>query len=189
MIILKLLKQKNISIYRLSKESGIPYTTLNDIVSGKARLEKCSAETIYKLSKALDISMEELLEPCLTERCDFELFKSNVCHSVKVLGDVEFIIDTLEKDKIREFYDRQWYRESFYLLAMLDYISRVNNVPKCIEYNDIRNQKLQEPLYPKSIIALASVSDKEAIKEQARREAIPEFMQFNIVESEVRNVI
>ena len=47
MIILKLLKQKNISIYRMSKESGIPYTTLNDIVSGKARLEKCNAETIY----------------------------------------------------------------------------------------------------------------------------------------------
>ena len=173
----------------MSKESGIPYATLNDIVNGKARLEKCAAETIYKLAKVLDTSMEELLEPYLIERCDFELFKSNVCHSVKVLGDVEFIIDTLEKNTIREFYDRQWYRESFYLLAMLDYISRVNNVPKCIDYNDIRSRKLQEPLYPKSIIALASVSDQEAIKEQARREAIPEFMQFNIVESEVRNVI
>lgn len=189
MIILDLLKKKNISIYRLSKESGIPYATLNDIVNGKARLEKCAAETIYKLAKVLDTSMEELLEPYLIERCDFELFKSNVCHSVKVLGDVEFIIDTLEKDTIREFYDRQWYRESFYLLAMLDYISRVNNVPKCLEYNDIRSRKLQEPLYPKSIIALASVTDKEAIKEQARKDAIPEFMHFNIVESEVRNVI
>ena len=189
MMILNLLKQKNISIYRLAKESGIPYTTLNDIVSGKAQLGKCSAETIYKLAKALDVSMEELLEPYLTERCDFELFKSNVCHSVKMLGDVEFIIDTLEKDTIREFYDRQWDRESFYLLAMLDYISRVNNVPKCVEYNDIRSQKLQEPLYPNSIIALASVSDKEAIKEQAMKNAIPEFLQFNIIEGEVRDVV
>ena len=57
MIVNELMIKKNISMYRLSKNSGIPYTTINDICSGKAQLEKCSAETVYKLSKELDVSM------------------------------------------------------------------------------------------------------------------------------------
>ena len=50
-----LMKKQNITKYRLSKNSGIPYTTLTDICSGKTQLEKCSAETIYKLSKELGV--------------------------------------------------------------------------------------------------------------------------------------
>ena len=78
-----LIQEKNLSIYRLSKNSGIPYATLNDIVNDKARLEKCKAETVYRLAKELDLSMEDLLAPYISKRCDFELFKSNVCHSLK----------------------------------------------------------------------------------------------------------
>ena len=46
--------------YRLAFTAGIPHATLNDICSGKTRLEKCSAETVYKLAKALGVSMELL---------------------------------------------------------------------------------------------------------------------------------
>lgn len=53
--------------YRLAVESGIPHTTLNDICSEKTKLEKCSAETIYKLSKALGVSMELLTESGIRE--------------------------------------------------------------------------------------------------------------------------
>lgn len=56
----KLLKKKNMTKYRLAVEAGIPHATLNDICSGKTRLEKCSAETVYKLAKALGVSMEML---------------------------------------------------------------------------------------------------------------------------------
>ena len=48
MTIRETLKEKNMSVYRLAKESRIPYATVNDICSGKASLEKCSGETIYK---------------------------------------------------------------------------------------------------------------------------------------------
>lgn len=188
MTIQNLMSKKNITKYRLSKRSGIPYTTLTDICSGKAQLEKCSAETIYKLSKELGVSMETLLAPCFEKRCSFELFKSNVCHRLKELGDVEFIIDTLEKDDIRHYYDRKWYPESLYLLAMLDYVSRENEIPICAEYSDLRSQKLADPVYPSSILAMAAVSHSAA-KEEAYRYAIPEFLRFNIIENEVRNVI
>ena len=55
-------KRRNMTKYRLAVEAGIPHATLNDICSGKTKLEKCSAETVYKLAKALDVSMEMLTE-------------------------------------------------------------------------------------------------------------------------------
>ena len=189
MLINEIMATRNISKYRLSKNSGIPYTTLTDILSGKAQIEKCSAETVYKLSKELNISMEELLSPYLEKRCSFELYKSNVCHQLKELGDIDFIINTLEENKIREYYNRKWYPESFYLLAMLDYVSRINDVPMCEDYNDLRRQSLQDVLYPSSVTAAAVISNSDEVKQKAIAESIPEFMRFNIVESEVRNIV
>ncbi len=189
MTIQDVLKQKNMSIYRLAKASGIPYATVNDICNGKAQLEKCSAETIYRLAHALDVSMEELLAPCFIKRSSFENFKSTVCHRVKELGDINFIIDTLESQDIRTYYNRKWYPESLYLLAMLDYLSRENDVPICDDYDDLRRCKLEKPVYPASIRALSAAAQDDAAIKEASKTAIPEFMRFNIVENEVRNVI
>lgn len=185
----ELMRNKKITKYRLSKDSGIPYTTVNDICSGNTLLEKASAETVYKLAKALGVSMEFLLEPCFAERNNFELFKSNICHRVKELGDVDFIVETLENNEILTYYRKKWYPECFYLLAMLDYLSRMNNVPLCNKYDNLRQYKLDEPIYPAGILAISAASKDESIKEKARRESIPEFIRFNIVESEVRNVV
>ena len=60
MMIDDLLRERNMTRYRLAVTAGIPHATLNDICSGKTRLEKCSAETVYKLAKALGVSMELL---------------------------------------------------------------------------------------------------------------------------------
>ena len=108
MMLQDVLREKSMSIYRLAKESDLPYATVNDICNGKARLEKCSAETVYRLARALDISMEDLLAPCFLKRSSFENFKSTVCHRVKEMGDIDFIIDTLERQDIRTYYDRKW---------------------------------------------------------------------------------
>lgn len=62
MTIQQLLQDKKISRYRLSKISGVPWATLADIYSGKTRLDRCATGTLLKLAKALDLSMEELLE-------------------------------------------------------------------------------------------------------------------------------
>lgn len=189
MTIQKLMLKKNMTKYRLSRDSGIPYTTVNDICNGKTRLEKCSAETVYKLSRELGVTMETLLEPYLHKRVNFELFKSNVCHQLRALGDVAFVAETMENDYIFVYYERGWYPESLYLLAMLDYISRINGIPLCEEYDDLRKCRLQEPIYPAGILSISAVSGTEQAKEQARRSAIPEFIRFNIVESEVRDVV
>lgn len=62
MTIQQLMQNMNMSRYRLSKISGIPWATLADIYSGKTHLDRCGAGTLSKLSKALSLSIEELLE-------------------------------------------------------------------------------------------------------------------------------
>ena len=184
----RLLDQKGMTKYRLSKISGIPQTTVIDICSGKAKLENCSGETIYRLAKALGVSMEALLVGSMECRPSFETFKSNVCHMVKDMGDLDFLINTLETGRIRELYNREWYAESLYLLAMVDYLSRINGFPLCFEYDDIRHTKLQKIVFPAGILAMCAAYKSDEPKSKSLREAIPEFLRHNIVEAEVRNV-
>ena len=188
MTISELLAKQNMTKYRLSKLSDVPYSTLNDLCNGKTSLEKCSAETVYRLAKELHVSMEELLAPCFEKRCSFELFKSNVCHKLKNLGDIDFLIDVLESNEIRGYYNKKWYPECFYLLAMVDYLSRINGIALCADFDDIRKRKLSDVLFPSGILALAASRNSDAPKQQAIRDAIPEFLRFNIVESEIRNL-
>ena len=115
MTINNLIKSKNVTKYRLAKETKIPYSTLTDICNGKTQLEKCSAKTVYSIAKALGVTMESLLSSCLDKRIDFELFKSNTCHRLKELGDIDFLIELLEEDRIREYHKKKWYPESLYL--------------------------------------------------------------------------
>jgi transcriptional regulator with XRE-family HTH domain len=183
-----LLEQKNMTKYKLSKVSGVPFTTISEITTGKSKIMNCTGETLYKLAKALDVTIDDLLADSMEYRQSFEAYKSNVCHRVKDMGDIDFIIDTLESDQIRKLYQKKWYPESLYLLAMVDYLSRENDLPVCAEYGDIRRAKLQQPIYPASVIAMSVLSRSDQPKRDSYAHAIPEFKRFNIVESEVRSV-
>lgn len=183
-----LLAQENMTKYQLSKRSGVPYTTINDICNNRVKIEKCSAETLYRISKVLNVSIEDLVENAMEYRNSFETFKSNVCHMVKDMGDLDFIINTLENDSVRKYFDKNWYPESLYLLAMLDYLCRENGLPLCTNYNDIRSTKLERPIFPSSIVAVSAFSNSNKPKIDSLNDSIYEFKRFNIVENEVRNV-
>ena len=183
------LKQRGFSKYRLSKASGVPYTTVSEITTGKTNIKNCTGENLYRLAKALDVTVEDLLAESMEHRPSFDTFKSNVCHRVHDMGDMDFIIDTLESNKIRKLYRRGWYPESLYMLAMVDYLSRENGLPLCNEYNDLRSARLSEPIYPSSVVVMSIAADSDQAKKDSYINAIPEFKRFNIVEGEVRNVI
>jgi transcriptional regulator with XRE-family HTH domain len=186
--IVELLAQKGMSRYRLSKDSGVPQTTVTDICSGKAKIENCSGETLYRLARVLGVTVEVLVEDAVDVRPAFETFKSSVCHSVKDTGDIDFIINTYESGKIRRLWEKRWYPESLYLLAMVDYLSRENGLPLCADYADIRAGRLTETLYPVGILILCEATHSDDPKIRSLNTAIPEFVRFNIVENEVRNV-
>lgn len=190
MLINEQLQKNKMTKYRLSKESGVPQATINDICSGKADLEKCAAGTLYKIAKVLNLSIENILDSVREEyRSSFEVFKSNICHSVKDMGDLDFIVAILESDDIRKLYNKHWYPETLYLLAMLDYLSRINDIPLCTKYNDIRGSKLEKPIYPVGVLLNGEVLHSDEPLRTAEKSAIPEFKRFNIIESEVRNVV
>jgi len=182
------LKEKELSIYECSKRSDIPYTTLSELVRNKTRLAKASVETVYRLSRTLNCSIEDLYEESNNKFDDFELFKSNVCHELKFLGDNEFIIRHLTKDDISSFWKRGQYLEALYLLAMVDYISRINEIPIAHYYDDIRSCKMKEMIFPRDVIITNEILCDSNAKEKAIKEAIPEFLKFNIIEGDIRNV-
>lgn len=194
MIIDDLLYNAQMSRYRLSKLSGVPQATISDICSGKASLEKCSSGTLYRIAKVLGVTVDSILEAADNEpkeehRSSFEIYKSTVCHYVKDMGDMDFIIGTLECDTIRSLYDKKWYPETMYLLAMVNYLSKKNNLPLCTNYNDIRQQKLERIIYPSSVLIRAAVMHSDLAKKEALEHAIPEFLRFNIVESGIDNIV
>lgn len=183
-----LVAEKNISKYNLSKSTGIPYSTISDICSGKTSLEKCNAKTVYELSRFFEVSMEDLLYKDNEFRVDFETFKSNVRHKFKESGYKKFIISVLKDDEITEYASKRQFPEALYLLAMLDYVSRLNGVALCTKYNSLRKAKLKEVVYPASVLAEAKIMNDESILQKSIDESIPEFIRFNIVESEVFDV-
>ncbi len=67
MVIEDLLKRRNMTKYRLAAEAGLSHATVIEICGGKTKLEKCSAETVYKLAKALGVSMETLTESGISQ--------------------------------------------------------------------------------------------------------------------------
>ena len=54
-----------------------------------------------------------------------------------------------------------------------------------LENDDIRNKKLVKPLYPARLKILYKVLDKKY--EDVFSQAIPEFLHFNIIKSDIRN--
>ena len=55
----KKIQEDKINLYKLSRESGIPYATLHDIVSGKTK--NPTVDTILKLAKTLEESVESII--------------------------------------------------------------------------------------------------------------------------------
>ena len=86
-----LLIKKNYTVYRLSKESGVPKTTIFDISSGKSNLLDCSGRNLLKISKCLGVSIEDLLS------LDQELY--NPTYDKNIPAFLAESIDNIKKAK------------------------------------------------------------------------------------------
>ena len=111
-------------------------------------------------SDSLLITPEDKLARWFAED-SFELYKSNVCHLLKDSGDMPFIIDVLEHDRIRKLFAKGTYPQALYLLAMLDYLCRISDMPICSDFNDLRKCKLQKTIYPTGVLAAVAVSQSD----------------------------
>lgn len=57
-----ILNNKHISLYKLSKQSQIPYSTLIDLKSGKTKLDNITTGCLHALAKALNMTMDQAYE-------------------------------------------------------------------------------------------------------------------------------
>ena len=185
MYIKQYLEDKKISIYRVANNAAVAYPTVFNIVNGKVDILNCAFGIVKKIANALNLSIDELFTLC-DRNYTFDLFRSEQCHLVNRVGEIDYVIDLLEKKKIDYYWKLDMKTEAFYLLAMLDYLSRRNDLPKCIDYEIIRQYKLEKTIFPADIELSEKLLGKDA-HEEAMRHAIPEFLNFNIVECEIIN--
>ena len=89
-----ILDKKGYTIYKLSKESGISKTTLFDIFSGKSNILDCRLRVVLKLSKALGVSINDLvsLDPILYNPS----YEENLPEFL--MKDIKFIKDKRNKN-------------------------------------------------------------------------------------------
>ncbi len=120
---------------------------------------------------------------------DFEVYKSNICHELKHMGDKEFAARLLKNKDIEKMFVEKRYLECFYLLGMLDYLCHLNGWGEPSQYNGLRRIKLDKPVFPKGVFCTAQFSEcPDKVFQKALSEAIPEFLKYNIVEAYIRDV-
>lgn len=211
MLLEKILEERKMSKYRLAKLSGVPQSTIADMCRPEGRLAKCAAGTLWKVAQALNLSVEELLleeaafekylgMPITVEHLtskeslflddtmpSLQNFRSYACHLLKEYGDVGFIKKVLLEDMVFELFTKGWEAQALYLLALVDYVSRLHEVHFFSRYEPLRQLRLEQTAYPTGLI-LDAKQYGEQVLEEAKARAIPEFLRHNIVECEVRDV-
>lgn len=118
---------------------------------------------------------------------EFEVFKGNVYIRIQEHGQIDFIRRMLVSNVIEEYWDDQNTLCAIYLLAMVDYLSKLNGIPIYSKYDHIRKYKFEDRIYPLSIIVSAKLDNKS--KDEYIEDAIPEFLKYNIVEGDIFNIV
>jgi hypothetical protein len=103
------LKKTNCSVYRLSKNCGVPYTTLLCICRRKAKIDDCRVGTLRKIAASLHVSPFDLLNSSLSLPVHHHFINDSIAldinslpqmlrNSVKELEDYDAAKDSLFYD-------------------------------------------------------------------------------------------
>ena len=57
------IRSRNVSQYKLSHETGVPYTTISRLTQGKMDINNCSVNAVYRLALYLECEIEDILNP------------------------------------------------------------------------------------------------------------------------------
>lgn len=72
MLLNTIMIKNGISKYRVAKETGLPYMTVNDIVNGVTPVDHCESGTLYRICQQVGVSVDEVLR-FEQERAGFHL--------------------------------------------------------------------------------------------------------------------
>ena len=206
MYLMNLMDKKWMTRAALSMMSGVPDSTLRDILSGKAQIDHCEASTIYGIADALDTTVEDILDhywdECLDQDDDEEALEQQPLHDEHTLllfystvdklvqlrkfADDSLLASSFNSETfIDYFYDNGFYREAFFLLGLTDYLDRKLGMKTNPRFDAYRGYCLDCPIY--SLSTLEEYDDSEELekaKAYAEVYAIPELAAFNIFMTE-----
>ena len=198
MYIIELMNEQNMTFEELCEVSGVPESTLRDILDGVSCIPNCKASTLYYIADALGTTVEEILEGYWDDEFDEEVHgvvpndpidvfyhgQTEMLNILNSADDMAFV-DAMRKTRaIQEMGMQGSTTMSLYLTALVDYLCRINNIPCLDELEPGRHFRLAEPVYPASLMAY--VDNSEALKRavnSVENRAIPEFLRANIYET------
>lgn len=180
-----LLTDNKLSLYKLSQQTLVPYSTLTDIRSGKAKLENCSVKVVKRIADAFRLSVNELLDYAE----DFEIFRCNTLHHLKYSQRDElcFLNELLSSERIEYYFKMHSYSKALYLLALADYLCDKHHVKRVTKYEPLRKLKLKKLLMSNDLLLIKRVVSEERFSEIISS-MMPEFLKYNIVEDDLYNV-
>ena len=204
MYLMNLMNKKCMTRADLSMMSGVPDSTLRDILSGKAQIDHCEAATIYGIADALGTTVEDILnhywDECLEaddEECEREalhdghtllIFYSTVDKLVqlRLFAEDSLLASSFNSESfIDYFFDNGFYREAFFLLGLTDYLNRKLGMKTDPRFDAYRVYRLDNPVYSLSTIEeYDDPKELENAKAYAETYAIPELAAFNIFMTE-----
>ena len=204
MYLMNLMNEQYMTRADLSMMSGVPDSTLRDILCGKAQIDHCEAATIYGIADALGTTVEDILnhywDDCLEAddaECEREalhdghtllIFYSTVDKLVQLrqFADDSLLASSFNSETfIDYFFDNGFYREAFFLLGLTDYLNRKLGMKTDPRFDAYRGYRLDCPVYSLSTLEEYDNSEElENAKAYAEAYAIPELAAFNIFMTE-----
>lgn len=117
---------------------------------------------------------------------DFEIFKSDLCQSIKNMNPVEAINQIKKSGCIEVLLNKNEDVKALYLVAMVNYLSNKYNLDMNI--HDYDNYRLEHMVYPRSVLFKCAIMKDDKYKKEAIDHAEKGFLQFNICEGEIERV-
>ena len=193
-----LMKEQHLTRTELCRRSGIPESTLRDILSGKVQIDHCEAGTLYFLAEALDTTVENILSAYWDEDPDENEPESKVLHDLTSMAKfyetvdiareilslgsgMRFVRFVCENNLIEMCYVGGIYKLALFFLGVIDHLCKENNCPLEPRFDEYRSSILDETVVSKRIADLI-FTPIEFLKatEDLNRHAIPELARFNI---------
>ena len=85
----------------MSKDTGIPYTTISELCTGKTDINKCAADTVYKLASYFECDMKDIMNYVDTldnysgkyqkQKFKWSKLDDKLCLSIEINGKMEII--------------------------------------------------------------------------------------------------
>jgi len=170
----KELEKRNIDPEELASIISMPISLLNDILEENIELEDCAYKYLKGIANVLRISVDFLVYKYEM----FQTFRNNLHHELKDKGDLALVYDILKGGSIDYYYYHEDYPKAFYLLALVDFLSKKHGIDLCTNYNEMRFQRLEEPFY---------IGDN--VEGRSFENCIEEFKKYNIFEGDLYDAV